>query len=521
MFHVPRYGCSFTFVFASLSLLKLLEVSHKQHILKITAAGSSGTLFCTALTMERLFSPCTRLHKILKSQGVLEEPEAPIPERLQELNLDVSTEELLSAENASTYADLYAMLGDMNTVAWLTPHAAVAREHQRLVNAFEVLDGFYPFYFSADGIDIVATARSLEHLFEICDVVVRLLAGSVVQSVCVSHWRSLDGFINAPTLAYLMEQCQSLKSLTLKRLKMDENHIRVLGAYSRPGLEIVLSYCRLTSAGASALVDVLGRNQGPTKLYQCQIDNFVFANGLRANSRLKSLTTRTSDNLEVRDRELLEISGALRENKGLVELNLMCDGVSVNDETWGVICDSLNNHPTLEVLNLRAAGGMAALAPAVLKSRIQALVDMLKINMSIRTIHLNDCYSQHEFYSIVPYLETNRLRPRVHAIQKTRPIPYRVKVLGRALFAVRTDPNHFWMLLSGNAEVAFPSTAATTTSAANLPTTATAAATSNATPVAATAAVIVTATHAASATSASAAAHVASPTAHQKRKARP
>jgi hypothetical protein len=29
---------------------------------------------------------------------------------------------------------------------------------------------------------------------------------------------------------------------------------------------------------------------------------------------------------------------------------------------------------------------------------------------------------------------------------------YRVKVLGRALLAVRTDPNRFWMLLSGNAD---------------------------------------------------------------------
>jgi hypothetical protein len=35
------------------------------------------------------------------------------PERLQELNLDVSTEELLGAEGAFTYADLCAMLGNV------------------------------------------------------------------------------------------------------------------------------------------------------------------------------------------------------------------------------------------------------------------------------------------------------------------------------------------------------------------------------------------------------------------------
>jgi hypothetical protein len=89
-------------------------------------------------------------------------------------------------------------------------------------------------------------------------------------------------------------------------------------------------------------------------------------------------------------------------------------------------------------------------------------VDMLQVNRSIHTILLRDYYEEHEMFrtSVIPYLETNRLRPRLLAIQKTRPIPYRAKVLGRALLAVRADVNSFWMLLSGNAEVAFPSTTA-------------------------------------------------------------
>ena len=52
--------------------------------------------------MERLFSPCTRYRDLL-----LEEFEGTNLELLRELNLDVSTEELLSAERAFTYADLY------------------------------------------------------------------------------------------------------------------------------------------------------------------------------------------------------------------------------------------------------------------------------------------------------------------------------------------------------------------------------------------------------------------------------
>jgi hypothetical protein len=265
-----------------------------------------------------------------------------------------------------------------------------------------------------------------------------------------------------------MEQCQSLKVLTLMHLEMDENHCRVLGAYSRPDLEIVMERCKITSAGAVTLAEVLGGNQGPTKLDLCYIDNFVLANGLRGNSRLKSLRPRLSYNREDGNPELLEMSGALRENKGLVDLDLRY-GFNVNEETWDAVCNSLKAHPTLEVLDLRSGEGF--LAPVALNSRIEALVDMLKMNMSIHSIRLNDRYYEHELFreSVIPYLETNRLRPRLLAIQKTLPHEYRAKVLGRALLAVRTDANRFWMILSGNAEVAFPSTTATITATASLP----------------------------------------------------
>jgi hypothetical protein len=472
--------------------------------------------------MESIFSPCTRLHDILESQGDLDDFRGHNPDVLHELNLDVSTEEFLSAENAFTYEDLYAMLENRNTIAWLTPHAGIAREDGRAEEAWLQLDDTCCFCFSTDGKRVFALARSSAALLEICDIVVRVLAVSVVHRLILSNARSHDGaLINAPTLAYLMEQCQSLKALILEKITLDEDSIRVLGNFPNPGLEIELNRCRIAGAEASALAEVLGRNQGPTKLDCCYIDNSVLANGLRGNSRLKSLTPRCCDSCEVADRQVLAIAGALKENRGLVDLDLS-DGFVVNDESWGVICDSAETHPTLEVLDFRFMGWMPALAPAVLKSRIQALVDVMKVNMSIHTIRLNDYLSHHELYreSVIPYLETNRFRPRLLAIQQTRPIMYRAKVLGRALLSARTDTNNFWMLLSGNAEVAFPSTTATTTPAASLPTPATTAATSDA---AAPVAAAVTATRAASATdtSASASANFATSTAHQKRKARP
>jgi hypothetical protein len=64
-------------------------------------------------------SPYTRLYDILESQGRLQELRGN-PELLQELDLDVSTEELLSAERAFTYAELYEY-----AVLWLTHYASV------------------------------------------------------------------------------------------------------------------------------------------------------------------------------------------------------------------------------------------------------------------------------------------------------------------------------------------------------------------------------------------------------------
>jgi hypothetical protein len=213
--------------------------------------------------MERLFSPCTYYFEMLVHQGRIESFTDP-PGGLRELSLDVSTEELLSAERAFTFADLYAMIGNEDTIVWLTPHAAVMSGRLRGIRPWSSPERPCRSYFRADGKELFALAPSPEALSEICDVVLQLLAASVVRSVHIHKLDSHGGSLfNAPTLAYLMGQCQSLKALSLESLKLDENQIRVLGAYSRPDLEIELIACKATSATTSTLAEVLGRNQGP------------------------------------------------------------------------------------------------------------------------------------------------------------------------------------------------------------------------------------------------------------------
>jgi hypothetical protein len=137
------------------------------------------------------------------------------------------------------------------------------------------------------------------------------------------------------------------------------------------------------------------------------MDNVVLANGSRGNSRLKSFL-RNLNSLEDCDREVLAIANALRENKGLVELHMTydLDQSYVLRVTWNAVCNSLKTHPTLEVLNLWSRNPTlevlnlwsrdptlevlnlwsrdTPLPPAVLKTRVQALVDMMKVNMLIQ-----------------------------------------------------------------------------------------------------------------------------------------
>jgi hypothetical protein len=147
------------------------------------------------------------------------------------------------------------------------------RANARVEFTWVQLDESCCFRFNADGKDMVVGAFSPQHLLEICDVVLRLLAVIAVHSVRLQKWSAWDAFalIHAPSLAYMLEQCQSLKDFTLISLEMDENLCRVLGAYSRPDLEIDMIECKLTRTGTSALAEVLGRSQGPTKLDWCTI----------------------------------------------------------------------------------------------------------------------------------------------------------------------------------------------------------------------------------------------------------
>jgi hypothetical protein len=112
------------------------------------------------------------------------------------------------------------MLRHEDKITWLTLYAAAAHEGERVVSSWEQSRRFF---FITNGKVIEALGRSREHSSQICDVDFRLLAASVVHSLFASKWSILCAFINAHTLAYLLEQCRSLQTSILVDLSQDED----------------------------------------------------------------------------------------------------------------------------------------------------------------------------------------------------------------------------------------------------------------------------------------------------------
>jgi hypothetical protein len=72
----------------------------------------------------------------------------------------------------------------------------------------------------------------------------------------------------------------------------------------------------------------------------------------------------------------------------------------------------------------------------------------------LQTITLSEGQYDQQIYqeTIQPFLETNIYRPRVLAVKKTKDRSFREKILDRAVYSVRNNPNLVWMLLSENVD---------------------------------------------------------------------
>jgi hypothetical protein len=208
----------------------------------------------------------------------------------------------------------------------------------------------------------IVFARSHRAFMEICDVVLRLLAASVVHSAILKT-TGLAAWMNA-SFGVSDGALPSLKCLTLEKLSMDESHCRAWHLFetrSRDRAETL----SITGAGASAGGGPgrKGTDEAISVKLTCAYSRMGYAEIV-----VWKIEQLLSQNFDVGNREFVRCRRP-RRKEGLVSLHLL-HGFTMGDRTWDAVCNSLKKHPTLQLLNIRSAPTQM-LAAAVLESRIK------------------------------------------------------------------------------------------------------------------------------------------------------
>jgi hypothetical protein len=228
-------------------------------------------------------------------------------------------------------------------------------------------------------------------------------------------------------------------------MTLNADQCLALTTMSRLDVELKISYCRLVDDAAGAFVKCLHSDRGPIKLHNCKIDTQIIVSALIGNSRVTKLKLYYARSTNEADMAVLV--AAIANNRGLEELDFE-DG-SISDDNWSILSESLKAHPTLTILNLfdnrpiildDIEDDDGLLSDEAQKAhRTRLLADMVQANTIMLTIELARYERDDHIYTdeILPYLETNRYRPRVLAIKKTIERPFREKRYSVGLCSVR------------------------------------------------------------------------------------
>jgi hypothetical protein len=390
-------------------------------------------------TMEALFRPSARLRDL--------HPNCNLPEGFTELELlpGLIAENILAT--GVTWKDFFRFLD--GKLVLIAPGVYISSE------AFYV--GGDPWVLSLEGDGVyVRSGAAAAAATATCDFLVRLLA------TCESHGVSIEAchstvpppMSGAGLSLFFQESRSCLRQVTLYYMALSADQCRALATMSRLDVELKIIECSLADDAAVAFAECLQSDRGPMKLHYCTLDNQILANALSGDSRV---TRFTPDNW-TNDANMAILFTALANNRGLVDLDLGV--VSISDDNWIVLCESLKTHLTLTNLDLSNTslrspfGVKIVLADNDKAHRTNAIAEMVQRNTVLHTIHLWERERDQKIYAeeILPYLETNLYRPRVLAVKKTIERPFREKVLGRALHCVKSNPNLVWMFLSENVD---------------------------------------------------------------------
>ena len=435
------------------------------------AEGSSASTPAVVPAIEDHFVPSTRLQRIvgdelyevLQSWCTFEEVE--LTERGQEM--------LRNGEGQRTNL----CLSLLNMITWLGEGIVVdGTGRGDLIEEFKCYGSNIVAKLEittvVDGLNgpltiLVSPETTQATLTAVCDPL--LLGLAEIKSVAMEA----DNFVHTldysacpfsgPGFSRFLTQSSDIPGLEIMSFDLDVEHCRALGdtENSREDFEIKLIDCRLTEAGERVLFDGIRRNRGPTSLIMCPFNTRSLAEALNGNSRIKVCCIGSFGNRNTKRKigeDVLFLLGALSKNLGIKELNLST--LSITDESWGVMCQSLANHPAIEQLNLwyTASHDESSLGTNMSEARkthrTQSLAEMLKVNTTISKIHLgsNECDDIIWQNEIKPQLEINKFRLRVAAVKKTQGT-LRAPLFGRAVHAVNDNDSYIFMMVKGNVDL--------------------------------------------------------------------
>ena len=270
-----------------------------------------------------------------------------------------------------------------------------------------------------------------------------------------------------PALGRFLTQSLDIPGLQLSWFELDEEHCRALVATenARENFEIDLDKCRLTEAGERVLFNGIRRDRGPTSLIACRFNTQPLAEALRGNTHIKYFRSRYDDGFTAED--FLLLLRGLAGNLGIGYLDL--SSLSINDESWSIMCQSLANHPAIKHLDLvctachdessrpmyRSRDSHAMVMSVGRKRRrTQSLVDMLKVNTAITKIEIGSKDRDESVWGseIEPRLEINKFRRRIVAVKKTKGT-LRAPLFGRAVHAINDNDTFIFLMVQGNVDL--------------------------------------------------------------------
>jgi hypothetical protein len=400
--------------------------------------------------MEHLFTPTRRYQDLFEQDR--DDDDGPF--EYTEVELAVSVEDFLIYH--WDWADLLAFVtgGIMRKILWITRSTFLVVEDAR--NLFDFNEDTLNCYVDAEiqatsGQEQTLTLANVSHLdIPVSTGEVGVFWRAIMTSNSVKlNVRSNDllGLPSGPILSQFLRESPSLQVLEFREFDFMEEHCRALATLERTDIEVKLNGCMLEpQAAQNMFIEWYRHNEVITDINCCKMGSRIIS-ALSGNNSVKRLLFNNLSNEE----EIRSLAQALPGNTGIEHLSL--SRFKMSDETWSLLFRSMSRHPRVDVLSIGHFSCVTALSAQAKITRMNPIIKMLQHNTVVRTIALADEYNIEELYdnSILPRLEMNRSYFEVQRQAVKRADPYiRPQLLGRALYAVRYNPNLVFRFLLEN-----------------------------------------------------------------------